>query len=53
MTSIGGRTTVFDCIEFNDDYRWIDVMSDVAFMAMDLHAHSLPGLARRGCTAPG
>jgi aminoglycoside phosphotransferase family enzyme/predicted kinase len=28
----------FDGIEFNDSLRWIDVMSDVAFLVMDLHA---------------
>lgn len=27
---------VFDCIEFNDDFRWIDVMSEIAFTMMDL-----------------
>jgi uncharacterized protein len=47
VTLIDGRTTVFDGIEFNDDFRWIDVMSDVAFMAMDLHACGLPRLAHR------
>ena len=47
VTLIDGRTTVFDGIEFNDDFRWIDVMNDVAFMAMDLQAHGLPRLAHR------
>lgn len=47
VTLIDGRTTVFDGIEFNDDLRWIDVMNEVAFMAMDLHAHGLPALAHR------
>jgi len=27
---------IFDCIEFNQDLRWIDVMSDLAFICMDL-----------------
>lgn len=27
---------IFDCIEFNPSLRWIDVMSDVAFLVMDL-----------------
>ncbi len=52
VTTFDGRTTVFDGIEFNDDFRWIDVMSEVAFMAMDLHAHGLPQFAHRfvnGC----
>ncbi len=26
----------FDCIEFNDDYRQIDVLNEVAFLCMDL-----------------
>jgi predicted kinase len=37
----------FDCIEFNDDFRWIDVMSEVAFLVMDLLDHRLPSLAWR------
>jgi len=28
----------FDGIEFNEDFRWIDVMSDAAFLAMDFAA---------------
>jgi len=28
--------TTFDCIEFNTDFRNIDVMSDIAFLIMDL-----------------
>jgi len=47
VAQIDGRTTVFDCIEFNDDFRWIDTMSEIAFMAMDLQAHGLPALAHR------
>ncbi|MDA8094999.1 MAG: AAA family ATPase [Betaproteobacteria bacterium] len=26
----------FDCIEFNESLRWIDVMNDLAFLVMDL-----------------
>lgn len=37
----------FDCIEFNPDLRWIDVISEVAFMVMDLQAREQPGLAQR------
>ena len=29
----------FDCIEFNDDYRQIDVLNEVAFLCMDLDTH--------------
>ncbi|WP_221393544.1 hypothetical protein [Dyadobacter sp. NIV53] len=31
---------VFDCIEFNDSYRQIDVMSEIAFLCMDLEAYN-------------
>src|ERR1022692_71560 len=29
----------FDCIEFNDDYRQIDVLNEIAFLCMDLDAY--------------
>ncbi len=38
---------VFDCIEFNDRLRWIDVMSEVAFTAMDLEDRGRKDLAYR------
>jgi hypothetical protein len=47
ITLIGGEPTPFDCIEFNADLRWIDVMNEVAFLVMDLADHRLPGLAIR------
>tara|TARA_R110002095_G_scaffold172131_2_gene149559 strand:- start:4581 stop:6131 length:1551 start_codon:yes stop_codon:yes gene_type:complete len=28
--------TIFDCLEFNAELRWVDVMSEVAFVVMDL-----------------
>jgi len=37
----------FDCIEFNDRLRWIDVISEVAFMVMDLGRRGQTGLASR------
>ncbi|HYA21019.1 MAG TPA: AAA family ATPase [Burkholderiales bacterium] len=39
--------TPFDCIEFNDEFRWIDVMNEVAFLTMDLIDHGLRALAFR------
>jgi len=45
VAQVDGQTLVFDCIDFNEDLRWTDVVSEVAFMAMDLHAHRLPSLA--------
>jgi len=37
---------IFDCIEFNDRFRYIDVASEVAFLAMDLDFHRRPELSR-------
>ena len=37
----------FDCIEFNDNLRVIDVASDMAFLLMDLHYQQWPDLANR------
>jgi hypothetical protein len=42
-----GVPTPFDGLEFNPDFRWTDVMNEVAFMAMDLLDHRLPRLAFR------
>ena len=35
----------FDAIEFSPELRWIDVASDVAFLAMDLRSRGRPDLA--------
>jgi hypothetical protein len=42
---IAGKVRLFDCIEFNEDLRWIDVASDIAFSYIDLIDHQQPGLA--------
>ena len=42
-----GVPTPFDAIEFNPDLRWCDVMSEIAFLVMDLLDHGLPRLAFR------
>jgi len=47
VTLINGQVTLFDGIEFNDAFRWIDVMSDVAFMAMDLEDRGLKAMSQR------
>jgi aminoglycoside phosphotransferase family enzyme/predicted kinase len=47
VAQIDGRTTAFDCLEFSEDLRWIDVMSELAFMAMDLQHHGRADLAHR------
>ena len=36
MTLINGKVILFDCIEFNPTLRWIDVISEIAFLVMDL-----------------
>jgi len=42
----GEKIYIFDCIEFNERFRFGDVASDVAFLAMDLDFNGYPGLAR-------
>src|SRR5206468_156349 len=37
--------TIFDCIEFNEAFRYCDVASEIAFLAMDLDYHGHPQLA--------
>jgi aminoglycoside phosphotransferase family enzyme/predicted kinase len=39
------RLAPFDCIEFDPDLRWIDVMNDVSFLVMDLISHERRDLA--------
>jgi aminoglycoside phosphotransferase family enzyme/gluconate kinase len=38
---------VFDCIEFNPNLYWIDVMNDIAFLVMDLQDRGQWSLAYR------
>ena len=40
------RIAIYDCIEFNDRFRYIDVASDVAFLAMDLDYQGRRDLSR-------
>jgi len=47
MAWIDDSPTLFDCIEFDPALRWIDVISDAAFVVMDLHDHGRPDLAQR------
>ncbi|OGA18289.1 MAG: hypothetical protein A3H32_12800 [Betaproteobacteria bacterium RIFCSPLOWO2_02_FULL_63_19] len=42
-----GTVRIFDCIEFDANLRWIDVMSEVAFLVMDLRHRDHPELACR------
>lgn len=45
ITVFDGKVTVFDCIEFNEPFRWIDVINDLAFLLMDLESRREPMLA--------
>ncbi len=40
------RIQIYDCIEFNERFRYIDIASDVAFLAMDLDRKERPEEAR-------
>lgn len=44
---VAGKPLVFDCIEFNPALRFIDVTSEVAFLAMDLLSRGHADLAWR------
>lgn len=37
---------LLDCLDFDDDLRQVDVLDDVATLAMDLDHHGMPGAAR-------
>lgn len=45
ITVYEGEVTVFDCIEFSEPFRWIDVINDLAFLLMDLESRGENRLA--------
>ncbi|WP_404367871.1 AAA family ATPase [Marinobacter sp.] len=45
ITVFEGEVTIFDCIEFSESFRWIDVMNDLAFLLMDLESRREQPLA--------
>ncbi len=47
VLQLAGEATAFDGIEFDDALRWIDVLDDIAFLAMDLLAHGQRAFAFR------
>lgn len=47
ITLLEGKPRAFDCIEFNDEYRIIDTMNDIAFLLMDCDAYKRPDLGMR------
>ena len=54
---LADKVYIYDCIEFNRRFRYCDVASDVAFLAMDLDFHGLGQLSGqfidRFCDASG
>lgn len=47
MALLNDGIVLFDCLEFNENLRWIDVMNEVAFLVMDLDDRARPDLGRR------
>jgi len=47
MAWVNDKPLVFDCIEFNSNLRWIDVISEIAFLVMDLEKRKQSELAYR------
>ncbi len=39
------KILLFDCIEFNEPFRFVDVMFDIAYIVMDLDARDRPDLS--------
>ena len=39
------EVSIFDCIEFNERFRYTDVAADIAFLAMDLDYHNREDLS--------
>lgn len=44
---IDDKPVIFDCIEFNDSFRWTDTMADIGFLVMDLEDKQQPTLANQ------
>jgi aminoglycoside phosphotransferase family enzyme len=42
---VPGQIFIFDAIEFNERFRYCDVASDIAFLAMDLDFKERPDLS--------
>ena len=45
ITLLDDKPLLFDGIEFNDQFRWIDTLSDLAFLLIDLDYRQKPALA--------
>jgi len=42
----GSKVQIYDCTEFSEAFRHIDVACDIAFLAMDLDFHERPDLSQ-------
>ncbi len=40
------KPLAFDCLEFNENFRWIDTISEIAFLIMDLDVNNQAELAQ-------
>ncbi len=47
IVQLEGRLTAFDGIEFNEEFQWIDVLSEIAFPVMDFVARGRVDLGWR------
>lgn len=47
ITLDDGHFCFFDCIEFNAELRWVDVVSELAFLVMDLRAKGYTAFSRQ------
>ncbi len=47
MVQIDDQVQIFDCVEFNENFRWIDVINELAFLLMDLRHRNHHQLANR------
>ena len=47
ILTLDHQVLAFDCVEFSDRLRWIDVMHDLAFACMDLRRRGASGRAAR------
>lgn len=47
MVQFSNDITIFDGIEFNDAFRWIDIANEIAFFVMDLESRGASALAHR------
>jgi uncharacterized protein len=45
MVLVDGRVRMFDCLEFNEDLRWLDTANEIAFTYVDLLDHGRADLA--------